>query len=54
MDNGSNSLLVQKVPGTEEIGLSHSKFALLMVQEIVDNGSILFLFSASKIQILSH
>ena len=54
IDNGSNCLLVQKVAGTEQIGLLHSKFAWLMVQEILDNGSILFLFSISKIQILSH
>ena len=54
IDNGSNCLLVQKVAGTEQIGLSHSRFAWLMVQEILDNGSILFLFSISKIQILSH
>ena len=47
MDNGSNCLLVQKVAGTEQIGLSHSRFAWLMVQEILDNGSILFLFSTS-------
>ena len=51
MDNGSNCLLVQKVAGTEQIGLSHSKFAWLTVQEILDNVSILFLFSTSKIQI---
>ena len=38
MDNGSNCLLVQKVAGTEQIGLSHRKFAWLMVQEILDNG----------------
>ena len=43
MDNGSNFLLVQNVAGTERIGLSHSKVAWLMVQEILDNGSILFL-----------
>ena len=54
MDNGSNCLLVQKVAGMEQIGLSHSKFAWLMVQEILENGSILFLFSTSKIHILSH
>ena len=42
MDNGSNCLLVQNVAGTERIGLSHSKFAWLMVQEILGiiNGSI--------------
>ena len=39
MDNGSNCLLVQNVAGTERIGLSHSKFSWLMVQEILDNGS---------------
>ena len=49
MDNGSNCLLVQNVAGTERIGLSHSKVAWLMVQEILDNGSILFLFSTSKV-----
>ena len=54
MDNGSNCLLVQNVAGTERIDLSHSKFAWLMVQEILDNGSILFLFSTSKVYILSH
>ena len=54
MDNGSNCLLVQNVAGTERIGLSHSKVAWLMVQEILDNGSILFLFSTSKLYIFSH
>ena len=54
MDNGSNCLLVQKVAGTEQIVLLHGKFAWLMVQEILDNGSILFLFSTSKIHILTH
>ena len=44
--------VVQKVAGTEQIGLWHSKFAWLMVQEILDNSSILFLFSVSKIHIL--
>ena len=54
MDNGSNCLLVQNVAGTERIGLSHSKVAWLMVQEILDNGSISFLFSKSKLHIFSH
>ena len=54
MDNGSNCLLVQNIAGTERIGLSHSKFSWLMVQEILDNGSILFLFSTSKLYIFSH
>ena len=54
MDNGSNCLLVQNVAGTERIGLSHSKVAWLMVQDILDNGSILFLFSTSKLYIFSH
>ena len=31
--------MVQNVAGTERIGLSHSKFSWLMVQEILDNGS---------------
>ena len=54
MDNGSNCLLVQNVAGTERIGLLHSKFAWLMVQGILDNGSILFMFSTYKIKIASH
>ena len=54
MDNSSICLLVQNVAGTERIGLSHSKVAWLMVQEILDNGSILFLFSTFKIQFLLH
>ena len=51
MDNGSNCLLVQNIAGTERIGLSHSKFSWLMVQEILDNGSILFMFSTVHCQI---
>ena len=54
IDNGSSCLLVQNVARTERIGLSHSKVAWFMVQEILDNGPILFLFSTSKLYIFSH